>query len=208
MKATTAPGLGAEATPFWARVAASQYTKAGEMLKIVPMIMKNQRPTMAWRIWSTARRRLRSRNRTIEVCCWPNVLDRRMPLTLSVSSVVADRSASDFWVSVETVRRTLPTRKVRYRKNGVIASERRVSCQLEDEHRDDRADGHGQVAGEVRRRVGHHGLDPADVVGQPALDLAGPGVGEEAQGHPLEMGVQGVAQVLHDVLADDVVEVA
>ena len=31
---------------------ASQYTKAGVMLKIVPMIMKNQRPTIAWRIWS------------------------------------------------------------------------------------------------------------------------------------------------------------
>ena len=51
-------------------------------------------------------------------------------------------------------------------------------------------------------------LDAADVVGQAALDLAGPGLGEEAQRHPLEVGVQRVAQVLHDVLADDVVEVA
>ena len=33
-----------------------------------------------------------------------------MPDTLSVSSVVALSSASDFWVSVETSRRTLPTR--------------------------------------------------------------------------------------------------
>ena len=80
------------------------------MLKIVPMIMKNQRPTIAWRIWSPARRRLRSRNREIEAACWPNVFDRSMPLTLSVSSVAADISASDFWVSVLTVRRTLPTR--------------------------------------------------------------------------------------------------
>jgi hypothetical protein len=33
-----------------ASVPASQYTNAGMMLKIVPMIMKNQRPTIAWRI--------------------------------------------------------------------------------------------------------------------------------------------------------------
>ena len=58
------------------------------------------------------------------------------------------------------------------------------------------------------RRVGDDRLDAADVVGQPALDLAGPGLGEEPQRHPLEVGVQGAAQVLHDVLADDVVEVA
>ena len=32
-------------------------------------------------------------------------------------------------------------------------------------------------------------------------------LGEEAQRHPLEVRVQRVAQVLHDVLADDVVEV-
>ena len=31
--------------------------------------------------------------------CWPNVLASRIPLTLSVSSVSADISASDFWVS-------------------------------------------------------------------------------------------------------------
>ena len=81
------------------------------MLKIVPMIMKNQRPTIAWRIWSAA-------SRAVEVpepgdrrlACWPNVFDSRMPLTLSVSSVAADMSASDFWVSVLTSRRTLPTR--------------------------------------------------------------------------------------------------
>ena len=94
------PAVGAVGSPFIARVAASQYTNAGVMLKIVPMIMKNQRPTIAWRIWSAASRRLRSRNRTIEAACWPNVLVSRIPLTLSVSSVAADISASDFWVSL------------------------------------------------------------------------------------------------------------
>ena len=44
------------------------------------------------------------------LACWPNVFDSRMPETLRVSSVVAVISASDFWVSVETSRRTLPTR--------------------------------------------------------------------------------------------------
>jgi len=41
---------GASGLPFAASVPASQYTNAGMMLKIVPMIMKNQRPTIAWRI--------------------------------------------------------------------------------------------------------------------------------------------------------------
>ena len=36
------------------QVPASQYTNAGMIEKIVPMIMKNQRPTIAWRIWSRA----------------------------------------------------------------------------------------------------------------------------------------------------------
>ena len=111
VKATTVPAVGASGLPFAApSVPASQYTNAGMMLKIVPMIMKNQRPTIAWRIWSTARFRLSRRNLSIAFCCWPNVFDSRIPETLSVSSVVALNSASDFWVSVETSRRTLPTR--------------------------------------------------------------------------------------------------
>ena len=38
------------------------------MLKIVPMSMKNQRPTIAWRIWSAASRALMPRNRAIDAC--------------------------------------------------------------------------------------------------------------------------------------------
>ena len=52
-----------------------------------------------------------------------------MPLTLSVSSVSAVSSASDFWVSPLTSRRILPTRNVRYMKNGRIPSERSVRRQ-------------------------------------------------------------------------------
>ena len=83
------------------------------MLKIVPMIMKNQRPTIAWRTWSRASPRLSSRKRAVDAACWPNVLVRRTPETLRVSSVTAVMSASATWVSVETSRRTRPTRCVR-----------------------------------------------------------------------------------------------
>ena len=110
VKATIVPADGALGLPLAASVPASQYTNAGMIEKIVPMIMKNQRPTMACRIWRPARRWFRARNLVIEFSCWPNVLDSRIPETLSVSSVVAVNSASDFWVSVETSRRTLPTR--------------------------------------------------------------------------------------------------
>ncbi len=66
----------------------------------------------------------------------------------------------------------------------------------------------GQVARDRAGRVGDDGLDAADVVGEPALDLARSRLGEEAQRHALEVGVERAAQVLHDALADDVVEVA
>ena len=82
VKATIAPTVGAEGSPFAASVPASQYTNAGMMLKIVPMIMKNQRPTIAWRIWSLARFLLIARNFAIEFSCWPNVLDSSIPETL------------------------------------------------------------------------------------------------------------------------------
>ena len=64
-----------------------------------------------------------------------------------------------------------------------------------------------QVGEDAAGRVRDDRLDAADVVGQPALDLARARLGEEAQRHPLQMRVQRVAQVLHDALADDVVEV-
>ena len=65
-----------------------------------------------------------------------------------------------------------------------------------------------KLRGDRARGVGDDRLDAADVVRQPALDLAGPRLGEEPQRHALEVGVQRGTQVLHDALADDVVEVA
>ncbi len=52
-----------------------------------------------------------------------------MPLTLSVSSVAAVMSASDFWVSVEAARRTLPTRFATKAKRGSMTSDRAVRRQ-------------------------------------------------------------------------------
>jgi hypothetical protein len=129
VNATISPMVGAVGSFWIVSQPASQYTNAGVMLKIEPMIMKNQRPTMAWRICNAASLAFRPRNRPIDASCWPNVLDSRIPLTLSVSSVSADISASDFWVSVDTSRRTLPTRYVRYMKNGSRPSDRTVSRQ-------------------------------------------------------------------------------
>ena len=64
-----------------------------------------------------------------------------------------------------------------------------------------------EVAEDRAGGVGDDALDAADVVRQAALDLARAGLGEEAQGHLLEMRVERVAQVLHHALADDVVDV-
>ena len=130
-----------------------------------------------------------------------------MPLTDSVSSVRADISASDFCVSVDTSRRTLPTRNVRYMKNGSMPSDRIVSRQSMSHIAMTVLIAIAKLRGDRARGVGHDRLDAADVVRQPALDLAGPRLGEEPQRHALEVGVQRGAQVLHDALADQVVEV-
>ena len=78
--------------------------------KTVPMIAKNQRPTIAWRIWSFASPRLSAVNRATERSWAPNVLPSRIPETDRVSSVTAVISARLLWVSPLTCRRTLPTR--------------------------------------------------------------------------------------------------
>ena len=113
VNATMSPAVGADGLPFAAIVPASQYTNAGMIEKIVPMMAKNQRPTIAWRICSFASARFRAWNRTTDRSCAPNVLPSRIPETERVSSVTALISARRFWVSPLTSRRTLPTRYVR-----------------------------------------------------------------------------------------------
>ena len=74
----------------------------------------------------------------------------------------------------------------------------------EHQHRHQGAGDDDHVGDDRGGGVGHHRLDAADVVGEAGLDLPGAGGGEEAQREPLEVGVEGVAQVLHQPLADAV----
>ena len=104
-------------------VPASQYTNAGMIQKIVPMIMKNQRPTIAWRIWSTASARLSTLNRSIDRSCCAERLGQQDPRHRQRLLGHGAHLGEATWVSPLTSRRTLPTRKVRYRKNGMMPSE-------------------------------------------------------------------------------------
>ena len=71
----------------------------------------------------------------------------------------------------------------------------------QQQHADQRRD-HGDRVGQDRGGgLGHHRLDAADVVAEPGLDVAGPGAGEEAEVHRLQVHEQPVAQVLHDPVA-------
>ena len=56
------------------------------------------------RSWQRASLAFAARKRRTDSSCCPNVLASRMPLTDSVSSVMAETSASDFWVSSLTLR--------------------------------------------------------------------------------------------------------
>ena len=74
------------------------------------------------------RRWFSSWNRPISWRWRPNDFDSRMPLTLSVSSVMEVMSAMVFCVLDETSRRARPTLTVSHRNNGINASDKRVSC--------------------------------------------------------------------------------
>ena len=74
----------------------------------------------------------------------------------------------------------------------------------EHQHRHQGARDDDHVGDDRGGGVGHHRLDAADVVGEAGLDLPGAGGGEEAHREPLEVPVEGVAQVLHQPLADAV----
>ena len=82
-----------------------------------------------------------------------------------------------------------------------------VRRQSSHDHRQQRREDDDDVREHRARGVGHDRLDAPDVVREPALDLAGARLREEAQRHPLEVGVERVTQVLHHVLPDLVVDV-
>ena len=109
VKATIVP-IETVVSPSMISAPATRYTKAGMMLKNVPISAKNQRPIIWPRTWRSPRRCDSARKRSMLASCWPNVLLSRMPDTLSDSSVMALISAIERWVRVLTSRRTLPTR--------------------------------------------------------------------------------------------------
>ena len=67
------------------------------------------------------------RNRSLSKRCRPNAFDNRIPLTLSVSSVIVVMSASVRCVFVATSRRAFPTLTVSQRNSGISSSDRIVS---------------------------------------------------------------------------------
>ena len=146
---------------------------------------------------SSVKRSARSRPR-------PIVLPSMIPDTDSDSDTSADRSASRLWRSVVIRRRTCPTRRVSHHERRHEHQRDRRQPPVEQHHRDDRRDHRGDVRGDRGRGRGDHAVDPADVVGDPRLDLAGPGAGEERERHPLQVSVDGRAQIVHHALADHV----
>ena len=137
----------------------------------------------------------------------PIVLPSMIPETDSDSATSALMSASRRCCSVVIRRRILPTLRV-------IQNRRRHEDQrdhrqppVQDAHRDDRADHGRDVRGDRRRGVGDDVVQAADVVGDPRLHLTGARAREERERHLLQAVVDGGAQVVHHLLADDVRDV-
>ena len=149
---------------------------------------------------SPVKRSARSRPR-------PIVLPSMIPDTDSDSDTSADRSASRRWRSVVILRRTCPTRRVSHTNGGTKTSEIAASRQSRMHHRDDRRDHGRRVLGDRGGGRRDDAVDPADVVGDPRLHLAGARAREERERHPLQMAVDGGAQVVHHPLADHVRDV-
>ena len=72
-------------------------------------------------------------------------------------------------------------------KNGSSPSDSTRQAPVDEEHRDTVLSAIARLLVTLERGVGDDRLDAADVVREPALDLAGPRLGEEPQRHPLEV---------------------
>ncbi len=95
--------------------------------KNVPTSAKNDRPIIVWRSRKPVSRSFSLRNRPISNRCRPKAFDSRIPLTLSVSSVIVVMSARVRCVFVATSRRAFPTFTVSHRNSGISSSDRIVS---------------------------------------------------------------------------------
>ncbi len=97
------------------------------MEKKVLTTAKKDRPIIVWRICRPVSRWFSSSNRAISWRWRPNDFDSRMPLTLSVSSVIEVMSAIVLCVLVATSRRARPTFTVSQRNSGSSAMDSRVN---------------------------------------------------------------------------------
>ena len=129
----------------------------------------------------------------------PIVFPSMIPETESDSWTSEEMSAIDSWRSIEIFRRCSPTRRDIQTNTGSSASENARQPPVEQEERDNRRDHRRHRRDHRGRRRGENVVDPADVVRDPALDLAGPCLREEGQREPLQMLVDRRAQVVHHV---------
>ena len=116
-------------------------------------------------------------------------------------------SASRRCCSVVILRRTLPDAPRQPHEQRHEHERDHRQPPVEQAHRDERRDHRGRVLRDRRRGRGDDVVEPADVVGDPRLHLAGARPREERQRHPLQVLVDGGAQVVHHALADDVRDV-
>ena len=79
---------------------------------------------------------------------------------------------------------------------------------VQNENRDDGRDHRRDVGYDRHERAGHHVVDVVDVGGDAVHDLAGLRAGEERERHVVEVRDEGRADVAHDPLADQRVEIA
>ena len=145
-----------------------------------------------------------SSKRPISCRCRPNDFDSRMPLTLSVSSVIEVMSAIVFWVLVDTSRRARPTLTVSHRNSGISSKESSVSGTESSNIAISVLMIVTTLASTLEAVSVTTDLHATHVVGEPRLDLAGARGREESQRHELQVRVERVAQVLHHAQAHQV----
>ena len=126
----------------------------------------------------------------------------RIPETDSDSWTIEETSASETWRSAVTFLRCSPTRFVSQTNSGSRMSANSREPPVEQEHRDDRRDHRGHVREHRGRRRSDDRVDAADVVRDAALHVARARAREEGEREPLQVPVDGGAQVVHDRLAD------
>ena len=161
-----------------------------------------QRPAMRLRTSRSARRSDSVSKRPASSSERPIVLPSRIPETESDSCTRLEMSAIDSCRTFAILRRWSPTRFVIQTNSGSSASAKSVSCQSSRNIAITVASTVGHVRDDRGRGRGDDVLDAADVVREPRLHLAGARAREEREREPLQVPVDGRAQVVHHALAD------